>query len=262
MRRLALNGFAGRMGETVQEAVAGRQDATVVLGVTPGGEDSAGVGEGRSGGTVPVVDPADRREALATRDVDVVIDFSTADAVASLADDCAAAGVGLVSGTTDLDADTMDALRDASTAVPVLHATNFSRGIYALAQALDAALASLAAYDIEVVETHHNGKQDAPSGTAKTLLETIADHREFDTVYGRSGTHPRDDQEVGMLVRRAGAIRGEHEVLLADNDEVLTLTHRAEDRGVFADGALDGAVQLADCESGWYTLADLFEDHS
>jgi 4-hydroxy-tetrahydrodipicolinate reductase len=112
------------------------------------------------------------------------------------------------------------------------------------------------------METHHTGKRDAPSGTAKTVLEAVAEHRDFETVYGREGVQPREEGEgeVGVLVRRAGNVRGEHEVMLADNDEVLTLTHRAEDRAVFAEGALDAAVWLADRDPGWYTFGDVIDD--
>jgi 4-hydroxy-tetrahydrodipicolinate reductase len=256
MVRLAVNGSSGRMGQTVLETANDRQDVTVVLGIAPGSNTSRA-----ETATVPVVAPGERREALRSRDVDVVVDFSTAEAVGSLADDCAAVGVGLVSGTTDLDEAAQRALRAASETVPVVHASNFSRGIRALQDALDAALAQLPGYDVEVLETHHNSKQDAPSGTAETLLETIRDHREFETVHGRVGTQPREEGEVGVHVRRAGTVSGEHEVLLAGSDEVLTLTHRAEDRGVFASGALDAAVRLADADAGWYALGAIFEGH-
>jgi len=249
------------MGETLRETARDRQDVTVVLGIAPDGTSRAETGDTPETTPVPVVHPSQRREALESRDVDVVVDFSTAEAVGQLADDCAAVGAGLVSGTTAIDEETLDDLQTASSTVPVVHASNFSRGIHALQQALDAALAQLPGYDVEVLETHHNGKQDAPSGTAETLLETIGDHRDFERVHGRAGTQPREEGEVGVHVRRTGDVRGEHEVLLADNDEVLTLTHRAEDRSVFASGALDAAVTVADADAGWYTLETLFEDH-
>ena len=260
MVRIAVNGSRGRMGEAVQETANDREDVTIALGIAP---DAAGetVEDATETTGVPVVDPSERREALRTQDVGVVVDFSTAEAVGALAEDCAAVGAGLVSGTTDLDESAQNAFRAASETVPVVYATNFSRGIHALQGALDAALAQLPGYDVEVLETHHSHKQDAPSGTAETLLETIGDHREFETVHGRVGTQPREEGEVGVHVRRAGTVSGEHEVLLADSDEVLTLTHRAEDRGVFASGALDAAVRLADADPGRYTLEAIFEDH-
>jgi 4-hydroxy-tetrahydrodipicolinate reductase len=247
--RLAINGATGRMGTTLQEAATNREDLEVVLGIASSTAQS---------GEVPTVRPADRREGLATHNPDAVVDFSTASGVERLAQDCASASVALVSGTTGLGEDEQAALRRASEDVPVLHATNFSRGVVALRNALDAALDSLSGYDIELLETHHSGKQDAPSGTAMTLLETVADHREVEPVHGREGVQPREEGEIGVLSRRAGNVRGEHELLLADNDELLTLTHRAESRGVFAVGALDAATWLAHREAGWYTVDDVF----
>lgn len=245
--RLAVNGATGRMGAAVREAAAERDDISAVLGIAPGGD-----------GDSTVVTPGERRDELAAHDVDAVVDFSVAGAVSSLAEDCVATGTALVTGTTGLDAADREGLGSASGEVPVLHARNFSRGIVALRDALDAALDVVGAYDIEISETHHREKRDAPSGTATALLETVADHREVDPVHGRDGTHLREETEVGVHSRRAGHVHGEHEILLADNDEALTLGHRAEDRGVFAAGALDAAAWLADRDPGRYTVDDAF----
>lgn len=259
--RIAVNGATGRMGETLREAVTARESVEVVLGIATEPEETDGIepAESDSDEEIPLVSPPSRRDALDTYEVDVVVDFSLAEGVAALARDCADSGVGLVSGTTGLDEEALSTLETAGDSVPVLHATNFSRGVYALQSALDTALEALPGYDIEVLESHHSGKQDAPSGTATTLLETIADHREFEAVHGREGVHPREESEVGVHVRRAGNIRGEHEVLLADNDEVLTLTHRAEDRAVFAAGALDAAAWLDGREPGRYAFGDVVD---
>jgi len=143
--------------------------------------------------------------------------------------------------------------------VPVLKATNFSRGVQALLRALEPALDALEGYDVELAETHHNGKRDAPSGTANTILETIQDHRDLDPVYGREGIQPRAEDEIGVLVSRLGDVRGEHEVRLGDNDEVLTLAHRAEDRAVFAAGALDAAGWLAAQNPGMFSFGDAID---
>lgn len=254
--QIGINGATGRMGQTLLEAAGERDDVAVEFGIAPRDTAATRVDEGLPG-DVMVYNPADRRVAISDHDPDVVVDFSVPAATAELANVCADAGVGLVVGTTGLEETARGTLEETSEVVPVLHATNFSRGIHALHQALDAALAALPDYDIEVLETHHNGKQDAPSGTATALLESIGDHREFETVAGREGIDPREESEVGMLVRRAGDIRGEHEVLLAGNDEVLTLRHRAEDRAVFAAGALDAADWVAGRTAGWYSLADV-----
>lgn len=247
MTTVGIHGIAGRMGRTLVETAADRTDVTVAFGLDRASADDI---------AVPTYGPSETETALAEHDPDAVIDFSVPRASAKLAPICASRGVALVVGTTGFEEDTLSVLEEASASVPVLKATNFSRGIQALLDALGPALSALPEYDAEVVETHHNAKQDAPSGTAKTILNRIREYREFDTVPGREGIQPRAAGEVGMLVRRAGDVRGEHEVMLAGNDEVLTLTHRAEDRGVFAAGALDGAVWVTDREAGWYTFAD------
>jgi 4-hydroxy-tetrahydrodipicolinate reductase len=249
MMTVGINGIAGRMGTEIYETARERDDVTVPFGIDV--NDTAL--------DVPVYDPGETAEALAEHDPDVVIDFTVPEATAALAPACAEAGVGLVIGTTGFEDEGLAVLDETSQAVPLLRATNFARGVHALLRTLGPALDALEEYDVEVMETHHNGKRDAPSGTAKTILEEIAEYREFDTVPGREGIQPREESEVGMLVRRAGDIRGEHEIILAGNDEVLSLSHRAEDRGVFAAGALDSAVWLAGKESGRYEFGDVID---
>jgi 4-hydroxy-tetrahydrodipicolinate reductase len=252
MTTVGVNGAAGRMGRAIVAAAADRSDVAVAFGIHT--DPHADI-------EVPLYAPDATAEALADHDPDAVIDFTVPESTAAMAEACASAGVPLVVGTTGLEEGQLSVVQEASGAVPVLKATNFSRGIQALLRALGPALESLPGYDLELLETHHNGKRDAPSGTAKTILETVAEHRDFETTYGRQGIQPREpgEGEAGVLVRRAGDVRGEHEVLLADNDEVLTLTHRAEDRGVFAEGALDAAVWLADRNPGWYTFGDVID---
>jgi len=250
--RIGVSGVAGRMGGAIVETAAQRDDCEAVFGIDV---------ETDADPEIPVVGPDQTRAAIDDYDPDVVVDFTVPASTVDLAEACAGAGVGLVVGTTGFEDDQLAILRETSEAVPVLKATNFSRGIQALLRALEPALEALEGYDLELLETHHNGKRDAPSGTAKTILDTVAEHREFETVYGREGIQPREEGEgeVGVLVRRAGDIRGEHEVTLADNDEVLTIAHRAEDRAVFAAGALDAAVWMTDRNPGWYTFGDVID---
>jgi 4-hydroxy-tetrahydrodipicolinate reductase len=244
MTRVAVNGAAGRMGRTVVETAAERDDLEVVVGF-----DVADVDEVAG---VPVADPSDTADALAAYEPAVVVDFTVPEATVALADACADAEVGLVVGTTGFDDDQLDALDSAAGSVPVLKAANFSRGIQALLRTVRAAVDALDGYDLELLETHHNAKVDAPSGTAATILETVREQRDVEPVYGRDGHAPRDDDEIGVFARRAGDVRGEHELVLAGNDEVVSLSHRAEDRAVFAAGALDAAAWLVGREPGRY----------
>jgi 4-hydroxy-tetrahydrodipicolinate reductase len=248
MTTVAINGITGQMGDSLLETAADREDVTVVLGIGPDPEAVT---------AVPTVSPADTTRALDEHTPDVVLDFSTPAGTETVARAAAETETPLVVGTTGLGETAEAALADAGGTVPVLVGANFARGIQALLEALDVALESLPGYDIEILETHHNRKADAPSGTAETILDRVASHREVRPVPGREGHQPRGEDEVGVLVRRAGDVCGEHEVVLADNDELLSITHRAGDRGVFAAGALDAAVWLDGRHPGRYTFADV-----
>jgi 4-hydroxy-tetrahydrodipicolinate reductase len=251
MTRVAVNGATGRTGGEVVDAGVEREDLDVVVGF------ASEAGE-RSG--VPVRPVAEVGDALAEYDVDVVVDFAVPEATLAVADACAEAGVALVVGTTGFDEDGEAALRESSESVPVLRAANFSRGIQVLHRLVREAVGALDEYDLELLESHHNGKVDAPSGTANSILETIQEERDVEPVYGREGHAPRAEDEIGVFARRAGDVRGEHELLLAGNDEVLTLSHRAEDRGVFAAGALDAAAWLAGRNPDWYNFGAVIDD--
>jgi 4-hydroxy-tetrahydrodipicolinate reductase len=240
------------MGREVLHAAADRSDVEVVLAVdrSPGGQVAG----------VDVENEADLPDLLAESNPDVLVDFTAPSASVEYVEACAAAGVASVVGTTGFDDEGMAALRAASDVVPVLRASNFSRGVGALRRAVRAAVAALPGYDVELTETHHNAKVDAPSGTAKTILDDVDDVRgPAPRVHGREGDQPREGDEIGVHARRAGDVTGEHEVLMAGNSEVLSLTHRAGDRGVFAEGALDAATWLAGRDPGWYDFAEVLD---
>ncbi len=244
--RLAVAGATGRMGREVLDA-AGERDAEVVLAVARERTTVAGH---------EVVPDDDVAAHLRDREADVLVDFSAPAATARYAAACAEEGVALVTGTTGLDADCEAALSAAADRTAVLHAANFARGVATLSALLDRAVDALPDYDLELVETHHAGKRDAPSGTAGALLDA-AGVPEDDRVYGREGEAPRSDDEVGVHAVRAGAVAGEHEAILAGDGEELRLTHRAGDRDVFAAGALDAAAWVAGRDSGRYAFVEV-----
>jgi 4-hydroxy-tetrahydrodipicolinate reductase len=254
MTELAITGAGGRMGQELVVAAAQRDDIEITLAVNRSALEPIQ-------GT-PVWEAADLPALLADHDPDVLVDFTGPESSIEYVETAADAGIPAVVGTTGFNASGMQRLRGASDVIPVLKATNFSRGIAALRRAVREAVGALPEYDAELTETHHNAKRDAPSGTAKSILGDIEQAREAEErptgerVHGREGLQPREGSEIGVHARRAGDITGEHEVLLAGNHEVLSLTHRAESRGVFAEGALDAAVWLADREPGWYAFAD------
>ncbi|WP_254864804.1 4-hydroxy-tetrahydrodipicolinate reductase [Halovivax gelatinilyticus] len=251
--RLGVTGATGRMGREVLAAASDRPAFEVVLAVARSPPD-----EPIEAVEIESADAFDR--LVADREPHVVVDFTAPVSTATYADACADAGVAFVTGTTGLDDSHERRLRAASERIPLLRAANFSRGIAVLDALCARAVRSLPDYDIELVETHHAGKRDAPSGTALSLLETVESERDAsERVHGRVGDSPRDADEIGVHSIRAGAIAGEHEVVLAGDHEELRLTHRAGDRGVFAAGALDAAAWLAGRDPGRYAFAEVIE---
>jgi 4-hydroxy-tetrahydrodipicolinate reductase len=252
--RVAITGASGRMGGELVDTAIDRDDVEFVLAasrtpeVVPSG-DAPGAAD-------TVVADADIGAALRDHDIDVLVDFTVPEASVDYLEAAADAGVAVVVGTTGYEEDERATLETVADRVPFLKASNFSRGVAALRRAVRAIVPALDGYDVEVTETHHNGKLDAPSGTALTILGDIEDARgdsdDTDRVHGREGDQPRTGNEIGVHARRAGDIAGEHEILLAGNNEVVELTHRAGSRSIFAAGALDAAAWLVGRDPGQY----------
>ncbi len=248
---VAVTGASGRMGRTILELASDRGVETIAVSQTFTDVDEA----------VSTCKPETLPSVLAERSVDALIDFTVPAASVEFLDACVETETPAVIGTTGFEASELDRIERASDVVPVLRAANFARGVQGLLALVREAAGALPGYDVELTETHHNGKRDAPSGTANTLLDAIEEETDAtERVYGRDGIQPRNDGEIGVHVRRAGSIRGEHEVVFAGNDEVLTLTHRAESRRVFAAGALDAAAWLHGREPRRYTFSEVIAD--
>lgn len=193
--------------------------------------------------------------------VDVLIDVSAPTATPWIAGAARQANCPLVCGVTGLGEVGLTALDSAARQVPVLYARNLSPGIAALLDLLPRLLAALPEADIEIVETHHRGKKDAPSGTAEALADAIVTARaELDEqriVYGREGVAPRQPGEIGIHSLRGGANSGEHTVLLATDGEEIRISHRALSRRTFADGALQAAQWIVLQPPGLYSMSDV-----
>ncbi|RQG92347.1 4-hydroxy-tetrahydrodipicolinate reductase [Natrarchaeobius chitinivorans] len=252
--RIGVTGATGRMGREVIDAVGDREDCEVVFAVT---RDP----DGRSVGGIEVEPDGEFDSLVVEREPTVVVDFTAPGSAVDYARSCAGAGVAFVTGTTGFDDEGFEALADAAEDVPVLRAPNFARGVEALVNVVGEAIGNLPGYDVELVETHHNDKVDAPSGTAKRLLSEIEASGDFaGRTHGREGDQPREAGEIGVHALRAGDVTGEHEIIIANNHEEVRLTHRAEDRGVFAAGAVDAAVWLAGRDAGLYEFGDVVAD--
>ena len=190
---------------------------------------------------------------------DVAIDFSAPPALPAVAHYVRQTGTPLLSGVTGLSAAELAVFDDLGHFAPVIHSANYSLGIAVFRKALEEISGVLKPdFDIEIVETHHNQKADAPSGTAKLLLNAVDPKHEYTPVYGRHGRPgPRDQKEIGVHALRGGTEAGTHTVSFFGQDEVLEITHRASSRQIFVNGALHTARQLIRMPKGRYELQDL-----
>ena len=235
-----ISGARGRMGRAVSAALDAREDVVVAARF-------------------------DRGETPDLSLCDVVIDFSTPEASVELARACAArGGPALVIGSTGLSPEQDAEILKAAETVAIVRSGNFSLGVNILiglvehaAQRLDAA-----DWDIEVLETHHRKKADAPSGTALMLGEAAASGRGEDLAHVRSPpydgiTGEREPGKIGFASLRAGGVIGEHTVLFASEDETLTLSHSAIDRSLFAKGAVAAAAWVRGRKPGLYDMQDV-----
>ncbi len=237
--RILLSGASGAMGRQVEALAAADPDWEIV---------------GRAG-----------REAFFDDDAagDVVVDFSRPALLARSLEFAAARGIPVVTGTTGLESNDEDRLRNAATHIAVCHAANFSLGVFVLGRLAREAAALLGMdWDLEIAEFHHRRKVDAPSGTALALGRALAKVRGLDhdqaAVFDRHGTdRARRPGEIGYSAVRGGDVPGEHTVFLLGDGERLELTHRAGDRSIFARGALRAARWIVGQPSGWYSLQDV-----
>ncbi len=255
--RVAINGAAGRMGRRLM-ALAVADEGLALVGAL---EYAAHPALGKD---IAQIEPeAKARAVLAATldtDADVLVDFSAPESTVQRAREMAQMGVALVVGTTGLNPEQEAAVREAATAVPVLHASNYSLGINLLLRVAAEVAAALGEdFDIEIAESHHNRKADAPSGTAMSLARSVCEATgrtaATDLVYGRQGRPgPRSRREIGVHALRLGSVTGEHTVHFGSLFERIELTHRAETRDVFAAGALRAAKWLAGREPGMYSM--------
>lgn len=187
---------------------------------------------------------------------DVVVDFSAPDTLDAVAEYVRRTGTPLLSGTTGYTRDQLDRLTALGAYAPVLWSANYSLGIAVLYRALRTVSGVLKPdFDIEITETHHNQKADAPSGTAKLLLEAVDPQHDMEAVYGRQGnTGKRGKNEVGIHALRGGTVAGTHTVHFFGPDEELEFTHRAASRQIFVNGALHMAHLLVKQPKGTYDL--------
>lgn len=249
MVRVIMHGCNGKMGQTITSLIAADEEIEIVAGIDA-------VDDGRN--TYPVFMDI----KACTVEADALIDFSVASAVDSLLDYCVEKKLPCVLCTTGLSEAQLGKVQEASKQIAVLKSANMSLGINLLLKLLKEAAQTLATagFDVEIVEKHHNQKLDAPSGTALALADSINEQMDnaYTYVYDRSQVRQkRAEKELGISAVRGGTIVGDHDVIFAGADEVVTFSHRAYSKAVFGKGAIQAAKYLKGKPAGMYDMADV-----
>lgn len=228
---------SGRMGRLIEETVSGCDDINLV----------------------DIIDLSCIEKFDTAADADIVLDFSRPGAIDGICRYVKRTGAALVSGTTGYTDKEMKKLLSLSESSAVIHSANYSTGIAVFKKILSEISPVLKdGFDIELTEAHHRGKVDAPSGTAKLLLNAIDPDGEYTPVYGREGScGARTPKEIGVHALRGGTVSGTHTVSFFGDDEIIEITHTAASRKIFVNGAINAARAIYDKPCGMYTLEEL-----
>ncbi len=250
MTRILLVGCLGRMGRVITACVAEREDAEIVAGVDLITGDAA----------FPVYQSIQEVQ----KEADVIIDFSHPSSLDSILEYASQQGLPCVLATTGYNDVQTARIKEAGAKIPIFFSFNMSLGVNLLCQLSRIAAGILGnSFDIEIVEAHHNQKVDAPSGTAIMLADEINDalDNSKELVYNRHDRRAkREKKEIGMHAIRGGTIVGEHQVIFAGRDEIVTLSHSARSKEVFAAGAVSAAIYMAGKPVGLYNMKNLVAD--
>lgn len=249
MVKVIMHGCGGAMGQVITEIAKKDGQLSIVAGIDPMNQKEC---------PYPVFASLEECDIPA----DVIIDFSTAKAIDALLSYCEKTKMPVVLCTTGLSREQLEKVEELSGLAAVLRSANMSLGVNVLLKLVREAAKVLAAadFDIEILEKHHNQKVDAPSGTALALADSIneAFDNSFYYKYDRSAEHvKRAKKEIGIQAIRGGTIVGEHDVIFAGKDEVVTFSHTAYSKAIFAKGAVQAAKFLAGKEPGLYNMADV-----
>lgn len=250
MIQILLTGCAGKMGHAITDAASKRNDCVIAAGVDI---------------TVPERTdyPVYRTFSEVKEKIDVIIDFSNPVVLDSMLDYAVKNKIPAVICTTGYNKEQIEKIHNTAKEIAVFYSGNMSLGINLLIELSKKAAAVFGnEFDIEIIEKHHNLKLDAPSGTALMIANGISEIKsDAEYVYDRhSYRRKRDQKEIGLHSVRGGTIVGEHEVIFAGNDEILTISHSARSKNVFAVGAVNAAVFLAKKPVGMYEMSDLLAE--
>ncbi|MEE1057160.1 MAG: 4-hydroxy-tetrahydrodipicolinate reductase [Acutalibacteraceae bacterium] len=250
MTNIILSGCCGKMGRVIAREIEAKDDCKVVAGVDIVSDSSLGF---------PVYDDFSKVQ----EDADSIIDFSNPAILKGLLTFATAKKIPVVLCTTGFSPEQIAEIKKASEKTAIFYSGNMSLGINLLIELSKMAEKVLGtAFDVEIVEKHHNQKLDAPSGTALMIADGISEvmEQEPQYVYDRhSYRKKREKNEIGIHAVRGGTIVGEHQVIFAGHDEVLTLTHQAQSKEVFAIGSINAAVYLSGKTPGMYDMSDMLQ---
>ena len=250
MTKVIITGCSGKMGASLINAAASREDIEII-------------------GGIDIVEPVNAKFEYAKTfselkcDADVIVDFSNPAVLDSMLEYAVEKNIPVVICTTGYSEEQKKKIFAASEKIAVFYSGNMSLGINLIIELAKKAAAVFGdSFDVEIVEQHHNQKLDAPSGTALMIADAISEVKtDAEYVYDRhSYRKKRDKKEIGIHSVRGGNIVGEHEVIFAGQDEVLTISHSARSKAVFAVGALNAAVYLKNKTAGMYNMTDLLKN--
>ena len=251
MTNIILCGCGGRMGAAVSGLVASRNDARIIAGVDV------------NASAVATDFPVYQSISEFPEKADVIVDFSHHSSLPSLLDYAVATSTPLVVCTTGHTEEELSLMRAAAEKAAIFFSGNMSIGINLLVELCRKASETLGvSFDVEIIEKHHNKKLDAPSGTALMIADAIKDTREqTDYVYDRhSERRQRSSDEIGIHSVRGGTIVGEHEVIFAGNNELISISHTAMSREIFAAGAVRAATYIVGKPAGMYNMSDVINE--
>ena len=248
MTRVILSGCNGRMGRVITACIAERCNCRIVAGFDINTESHAGF-------------PVYANPANCSIEADVLIDFSHPSALAGVLAYALEANLPAVIATTGLVPEQVESLKKASNKIPVFFSANMSLGINLLLELCKKAASVLGNdFDVEILEKHHNQKIDSPSGTALMLANAVSSGLDYTPayIYDRHELHKkRDKAEIGFSSIRGGTIVGDHDVIFAGHDEVITISHSATSKEVFATGSINAALFLKNQSAGFYSMSDM-----
>ncbi len=261
--RLVVMGAGGRMGRALVKAITEADGVAVCAALERAGSPALGKDAGELAGVGPLGVPVTDDALSAVVNAEGIVDFTAPVATVELAALAAQARIAHIIGTTGLSADDLAKIAAAARHAPIVRSGNMSLGVNVLAVLVQKAAAALGPdWDVEILEMHHRMKVDAPSGTALLLGEAAARGRQINlgehSVRSRDGhTGARKTGDIGFATLRGGTVVGDHSVILAGAGERITLSHHAEDRGLFANGAIKAALWARGRKPGQYSMLDV-----